>query len=126
MEILSLCNCLKWSFGGKIIQFFGFRYARSIVETIWLVFSSKSNFNKLKLPTVSGYKLMADKKACEDVNECNEVAGVCSQECVNTEGSFFCKCDPRFYEREPDGKTCKRKDSIQPYLIFTNKVSPFG
>ena len=66
---------------------------------------------------------MPDRKACEDVNECNEVAGVCSQECVNTEGSFFCKCDPKYYEREPDGKTCKRKDSIQPFLIFTNKVS---
>ena len=65
---------------------------------------------------------MADKKACEDANECDEIAGVCSQECVNTEGSYFCKCDPRFYEREPDGKTCKRKDNIQPYLIFTNKV----
>ena len=72
--------------------------------------------------SVSGYKLMADKKACEDANECNDVPGACSQECVNTEGSFFCKCDPRYYEREPDGKTCKRKDSIQPYLIFTNKV----
>ena len=68
---------------------------------------------------------MPDRKACEDINECNEVAGVCSQQCVNTEGSFFCKCDPKFYEREPDGKTCKRKDNIQPFLIFTNKVSIF-
>ncbi len=65
---------------------------------------------------------MADKKACEDINECTEEAGVCSQECVNTEGSFFCKCDHLFYEREPDQKTCKRIDTIEPWIIFTNKV----
>ena len=66
---------------------------------------------------------MADKKACEDVNECTEEAGVCSQECVNTEGSFFCKCDLLSYEREPDQKTCKRIDTIDPWIIFTNKVN---
>ena len=26
-----------------------------------------------------GYKLMADGKACQDINECEEVAGACSQ-----------------------------------------------
>nr|XP_045622888.1 low-density lipoprotein receptor-related protein 2-like isoform X5 [Procambarus clarkii] len=69
----------------------------------------------------TGYKLMPDGKACEDVNECREVAGVCSQECFNTPGSYSCKCDETFYEREPDGRTCKRLDKTVPWLFFTNK-----
>lgn len=69
-----------------------------------------------------GFKLMADGKACGDIDECKELPGACSQECVNNEGSYNCKCDPKYYVREPDGKTCKRRDtSIQPWLIFTNK-----
>ena len=28
-----------------------------------------------------GYRLMADGKACEDINECNELPGACSQKC---------------------------------------------
>nr|XP_053629555.1 fibulin-1-like [Cherax quadricarinatus] len=40
----------------------------------------------------TGYKLMPDGKACEDVNECTEVPGVCSQKCFNTPGSYNCKC----------------------------------
>ena len=46
---------------------------------------------------------------------------MCSQKCVNSEGSYTCKCDARFYVREPDGKTCKRSADIQPWLVFTNK-----
>ena len=28
-----------------------------------------------------GYRLMTDGKACEDINECNELPGACSQKC---------------------------------------------
>ena len=69
-----------------------------------------------------GYELMPDGKACQDVNECTSMRGACSQKCLNREGSFSCKCDNDYYVREPDGKTCKRKDTqITPWLIFTNK-----
>ena len=64
---------------------------------------------------------MNDKKACEDINECNEKPGACSQKCINTLGSFTCKCDPDLYEKEPDGKTCKRLDNIDPWIVFSNK-----
>ncbi|ERL86348.1 hypothetical protein D910_03756 [Dendroctonus ponderosae] len=68
-----------------------------------------------------GYKLLQDGKACTDVDECIETPGVCSQYCSNTPGSFYCKCNDQFYEREADEHTCKRKDKIEPWLIFTNK-----
>ncbi|XP_076088432.1 low-density lipoprotein receptor-related protein 2-like [Mytilus galloprovincialis] len=67
-----------------------------------------------------GYKLMKDKKNCEDLNECNEIAGACSQKCINTHGSYVCKCNDG-YERTHDERHCKKVDNITPWLIFTNK-----
>ncbi|XP_052741747.1 low-density lipoprotein receptor-related protein 2 [Bicyclus anynana] len=68
-----------------------------------------------------GYKLLSDGKACADVDECTETPGVCSQYCSNTPGSYYCKCSDQYYEREPDEHTCKRKDNITAWIIFTNK-----
>ena len=80
-----------------------------------------------------GYKLMDDGKACQDIDECNEIQGACSQTCVNglagiskdlsnPSQGYSCKCDPKYYVREGDGKTCKRVDQrTEPSLIFTNK-----
>jgi len=68
-----------------------------------------------------GYKLLADGKACADIDECLETPGVCSQHCSNTPGGFYCKCDERYYERQNDEHTCKRKDKETPWIIFTNK-----
>ena len=71
-----------------------------------------------------GYKLMEDGKACKDINECEEMpadGNPCSQECVNSPGGFACKCEAQWYEREPDGRTCKRKGSQEPWILFTNK-----
>ncbi|XP_037294723.1 LOW QUALITY PROTEIN: low-density lipoprotein receptor-related protein 2 [Manduca sexta] len=68
-----------------------------------------------------GYKLLQDGKACADINECVETPGVCSQYCSNTPGSYYCKCNDQYYEREADEHTCKRKDKIPPWVIFTNK-----
>uniref|UniRef100_F7CLL4 Low-density lipoprotein receptor-related protein 2 n=1 Tax=Monodelphis domestica TaxID=13616 RepID=F7CLL4_MONDO len=67
-----------------------------------------------------GYKLMSDKKTCDDVDECNETPSVCSQMCENTAGSYICKC-ARGYIREPDGKRCRQNSNISPYLIFSNR-----
>lgn len=68
-----------------------------------------------------GYKLLADGKACDDIDECIETPQVCSQQCENTPGGYYCKCNERWYEREADEHTCKRRDNIQPWIIFTNK-----
>lgn len=48
---------------------------------------------------------MSDGRNCEDLNEC-EPAGVCSQTCVNTKGSYYCNCMDG-YILEPNKHTCK-------------------
>lgn len=68
-----------------------------------------------------GYRLMKDGKACEDIDECREEKGKCSQLCFNTPGSYYCKCDERYYDRERDGKSCKRRDKTEPWVIFSNR-----
>uniref|UniRef100_A0A3Q4H6C5 Low-density lipoprotein receptor-related protein 2 n=1 Tax=Neolamprologus brichardi TaxID=32507 RepID=A0A3Q4H6C5_NEOBR len=67
-----------------------------------------------------GYRLMSDGKTCDDVDECTETPGVCSQLCENTVGSHMCKCAPGFL-REPDGRSCRQNSNISPYLIFSNR-----
>lgn len=68
-----------------------------------------------------GYELLKDGKACADINECQVKPSVCSQYCVNSPGSYFCKCNQTYYDREFDGRTCKRKDDTTPWLIFSNR-----
>ncbi|XP_043497943.1 low-density lipoprotein receptor-related protein 2 isoform X2 [Polistes fuscatus] len=68
-----------------------------------------------------GYKLLEDGKACADIDECIETPQVCSQQCENTPGGYYCKCNERWYERAADEHTCKRRDKIEPWVIFTNK-----
>ncbi|KAF7989294.1 hypothetical protein HCN44_007968 [Aphidius gifuensis] len=68
-----------------------------------------------------GYKLLEDGKACADINECIDTPQVCSQQCENTPGSFYCKCNEKWYDRAADEHTCKRRDNITPWIVFTNK-----
>uniref|UniRef100_A0A8C5RBH8 EGF-like domain-containing protein n=1 Tax=Leptobrachium leishanense TaxID=445787 RepID=A0A8C5RBH8_9ANUR len=67
-----------------------------------------------------GFRLMSDKRTCDDIDECAESPSVCSQICENTVGSYLCKCAPG-YIREPDGKRCRQNSNIEPSLIFSNR-----
>ncbi|XP_069472259.1 low-density lipoprotein receptor-related protein 2 isoform X2 [Ambystoma mexicanum] len=67
-----------------------------------------------------GYRLMSDKRTCDDIDECTEHPSVCSQVCENTAGSYICKCAPG-YIREPNGRQCRQNSNISPYLVFSNR-----
>ena len=59
------------------------------------------------------------------MNECDEMAGACSQECENTQGSYICKCVDG-WEREPDGRTCKKKDGKQSMQKITQRKEEYS
>jgi len=65
-----------------------------------------------------GYKLMADLKSCEDIDECT-LHGFCHQKCENTKGSFKCSCSNGF-QLEPDRRTCKVQNG-EPTVYFSNR-----
>ncbi|XP_069081387.1 low-density lipoprotein receptor-related protein 2 [Pleurodeles waltl] len=67
-----------------------------------------------------GYRLMSDKRTCDDIDECTDNPSVCSQVCENIAGSYICKCSPG-YIREPNGRQCRQNSNISPYLIFSNR-----
>ncbi|XP_063229164.1 sushi, von Willebrand factor type A, EGF and pentraxin domain-containing protein 1-like [Bacillus rossius redtenbacheri] len=43
-------------------------------------------------PLVEKWADMKDRRLCEDEDECGRDNGGCAGECVNTAGSFFCRC----------------------------------
>jgi low density lipoprotein-related protein 2 len=55
---------------------------------------------------------------CHDVDECKEVFGACSQICVNTKGSYTCKCETDYVLHE-DGHTCTADHDIVTLFFST-------
>ncbi|XP_075227731.1 low-density lipoprotein receptor-like [Lycorma delicatula] len=58
---------------------------------------------------------------CQDWNECDP-PGMCSQECANTKGSFYCTC-AEGYKLETDKRTCKALNHSAAFLIISNRHS---
>ena len=52
-----------------------------------------------------GFKLAADGKSCEDLDDCKEF-GICSQRCINTKGSYKCECG-QGYALTANKRSCK-------------------
>lgn len=47
-----------------------------------------------------------DEKVCIDINECNEVPGMCEQRCINYWGSYRCGCETGF-RLSDNNRTCE-------------------
>ncbi|XP_062612740.1 low-density lipoprotein receptor-related protein 4-like [Saccostrea cucullata] len=68
----------------------------------------------LKRICPTGYEFHKDTKYCQDVDECEENNGGCSQLCVNTEGGRSCHCSPEFISNTT---SCIPPDP-RPYFLF--------
>lgn len=67
----------------------------------------------------AGYRLEANNKTCEDIDECAE-PDTCTQICINLPGSYKCDCGDG-YMIDPATKTCKAESGTVPTLYFTNR-----
>lgn len=57
----------------------------------------------------------------QDINECDNYAS-CSQNCINTMGSFRCNCTKGFQLLD-DGHSCRLKSSSSALLLFAGSTS---
>ncbi|XP_037816046.1 fibulin-2-like [Lucilia sericata] len=61
----------------------------------------------------SGFqKSKENERICLDVDECNEIPGLCHQKCVNFFGGYRCTCN-NGYELGPDNRTCIDVDECE-------------
>lgn len=51
-----------------------------------------------------------------DIDEC-KIFGSCSQDCVNTRGSYKCECNQGYIKAGVDEKHCKAKGGLISSLI---------
>ena len=51
------------------------------------------------------YVILTNMRMFSDIDECIEGTHDCSQICINTVGSFICRCNSG-YELDIDGVTC--------------------
>ena len=66
-----------------------------------------------------GFKLAYDNRTCEDINECEEIVGLCSgHKCRNTKGHFKCECNEGYEVSEH--RFCKA--SGLKSLLFANRI----
>lgn len=56
-----------------------------------------------------GFGLSADNVTCTDLNECDLEPALCSQKCLNTNGSYTCSCKDG-YRLQSDNTTCNNID----------------
>lgn len=57
-----------------------------------------------------------DEKVCIDINECNEMPGMCEQRCVNYWGSYRCACETGFRLAD-NNRTCEGLNSNSKLLV---------
>lgn len=68
-----------------------------------------------------GFRFNHDHNKCEDIDECKEKYGVCSQYCINTSGSYRCYCAEK-YKLLGDNRTCETTYG-EGMLLYTTQKS---
>ncbi|XP_054745586.1 fibulin-1 isoform X4 [Anastrepha obliqua] len=67
----------------------------------------------------SGFQKSKDNEhICLDVDECQEIQGLCQQKCVNYWGGYRCTCNQGF-ELGADNRTCNDVDECEVHKTYT-------
>lgn len=80
-----------------------FTHHKRLKTTIW-----KPLTGSYRCACDSGYRLNANNRTCEDIDECevHKSYDLCMGICQNTPGSYKCTCPPG-YKLSQDGRTCQ-------------------
>lgn len=70
-----------------------------------------------------GFRLKTDGRTCVDVNECVETFP-CSQQCMNTYGSYKCVCADGYKPLETDTHSCRAVSGTHTHSFVENEASP--
>lgn len=66
----------------------------------------------------SGFqKSKGNEHICLDVDECQEIPGLCQQKCVNYWGGYRCACNQGF-ELSADNRTCNDVDECEVHKMY--------
>ncbi|XP_067614433.1 fibulin-1-like [Eurosta solidaginis] len=67
---------------------------------------------------ISGFrKSEVNEKICLDVNECQDISGLCQQKCVNYWGGYRCTCNDG-YEVSTDNRTCNDVNECEMHKAY--------
>lgn len=58
-----------------------------------------------------------EDKMCIDIDECQDIPGLCSQRCINYWGSFRCACDSGF-RLNANNRTCEDIDECEVHKTY--------
>ncbi|XP_015113474.1 fibulin-2 [Diachasma alloeum] len=86
-------------------------YARSICGATGKCENTVGSF---KCICDSGFARIEGSNACEDINECQRVSGICQHDCINVWGSYKCICKPG-YSLNNDNRSCSDIDECQMF-----------
>lgn len=93
----------------------------------------ENTFGSYHCTCPEGFEIHNDQRTCRDIDECTTLAdyeyednvptgkSICSHECVNTIGSFLCKCPPKYHLTD-DKRTCERDFCRHLNDIDTNRT----
>ncbi|XP_037942356.1 fibrillin-1-like [Teleopsis dalmanni] len=66
----------------------------------------------------TGFQKSRDNdRICLDVDECQEISGLCQQKCVNFWGGYRCSCNSG-YELSSDNRTCNDVDECEIHKVY--------
>ncbi|CAF0958417.1 unnamed protein product, partial [Brachionus calyciflorus] len=87
--------------------------------------SCHHGFQMVKADTNHSDSQSIRRHTCEDINECESIhLNQCSQKCVNTKGSYECKCVDNYIDSHRDGSICEAswKEDLILLIAYDSEI----